>query len=46
MNLFVKQKQTHRHKEKKKNKFVVTKGKEKNQGEIKSMGLTDTYYYI
>ena len=42
MNLYTKQKQTHRHR----NKFMVTKGERKGQeGQIRSRGLTDTNYY-
>ena len=39
MNLFTKQKQTHRLR---KNKLKVTKG---GQGLIRSLGLADTHYY-
>ena len=41
MNLFTKQKQSHRLE----NKFMVTKG-EKGEGIIGSLGLTYTHYYI
>ena len=39
MNLYTKQKQTHRHE----NKLTLPKGRE--GGKIRNIGLTDTHYY-
>ena len=42
MNLFIKQKRTHRHR---KQNYGCQRGK-KGEGEIRSIELTDTHYYI
>jgi len=42
MNLFTKQEQTHRHRK----KLMVTKGNGRVEEKIRSLGLTDTNYFI
>ena len=42
VNLFIKQKQTHKYRK----QSMVTKGEEEEEGKIRRLGLTDTNYYI
>ena len=41
MNLYTKQKQTHRHRK----QMGYQRGEEEGEGQIRSTGLTDTKYY-
>ena len=43
MNLFTKQKQTHRHS---KQTYGYQRGEGREEGQIRGMGLTETKYYI
>ena len=42
MNLFTKQKQTHTHR---KQSYGYQRGEGGKEGQIRSLGLTDTHYY-